>query len=312
MAARDFNIVSEVTGLPLPGALGDMSVSAWEWTGANFAPVAAPPLSEVGGGTYRLTVTDAMEAARTLVLIETGHEPAFALLAIYKPDWSNQFFPVLLVDASASPPVLWSGVAPTITAWTGSITPPLSVAQPGVYAIVPTALDLEEVATGTVTAPAGASPPEWFLAVDVLPPAAPATTQPIALVDFNSRLGIDVATFPDLSDTFMLISGKRAVAEAIYRRLTTPRGSLPFHPDVGVDVRSYLNEDMTLTSMSTLRSDVEQEVKRDERVNDAQVTSTFNTSTESLEIVVQVGTDDGPFRLTLNVTSLTATMLFEE
>ncbi len=56
---------------------------------------------------------------------------------------------------------------------------------------------------------------------------------------------VDVSTFPDLDSSFTLITGRRVIAEAILRRLLTPRGGLAYDPDFGLDVRGWLNEDCT-------------------------------------------------------------------
>ncbi|MEO8876125.1 MAG: hypothetical protein ABI461_11100 [Polyangiaceae bacterium] len=121
-------------------------------------------------------------------------------------------------------------------------------------------------------------------------------------------LGVDVATFPELSDSFQLISGRRAIAENVYRRLTTGRGQMAFHPDAGKDLRQYLNDAMTDARIFAIVADVEAEAKRDERVYDATATGTYSLATSTLLIQLQLVSSAGPFSLVLGVTAAAVTL----
>lgn len=78
--------------------------------------------------------------------------------------------------------------------------------------------------------------------------------------------GIDVSTIPDLDPVFALVSGRDALIQSLVRRLQTPRGALPFNPDDGLDVCDWLHEGQTATQLFRLRSMVEAELLKDERV----------------------------------------------
>ena len=139
--------------------------------------------------------------------------------------------------------------------------------------------------------------------------ATPATSS-------DASLGIDVGSFvgdpAGIDPGFGLISGIDAVAQCVARRLLTPRGTLVDAPDVGIDLRSYLNEAITDAMLSQIRSDVVQEATGDERVLDAAAEVSFDATTGTLTVQVQGDTATGPFQLALAVTSMTATLLQAE
>jgi phage baseplate assembly protein W len=56
----------------------------------------------------------------------------------------------------------------------------------------------------------------------------------------SDPLGIDISATAELNAAFSLVSGRRALAEACIRRLTTPRGGLFYAPNYGTDVREML------------------------------------------------------------------------
>ena len=100
--------------------------------------------------------------------------------------------------------------------------------------------------------------------------------------------GIDVSTIPDLDPVFALVSGREALAQAIVRRLQTPRGALPFNPDDGLDVCGWLHEGRTATQLFRLRSAVEAEVLKDERVLSATCETSWAAGSEALTLRVGV------------------------
>jgi len=156
-----FNVVSKTTGLPIAGAIGTFTLTAWDAFSAIARP--APAVVEIGGGQYQLQPTDLDEAAGVAVLITTGEEPSHWLFAVYKPDRSNQFIPLLFLDAVTG--ARWAGAAPTRTLWTGDpATVPINLA-PGVWVIRPSAQDLLDDAIGLITAAAGAVPPDYLVGV---------------------------------------------------------------------------------------------------------------------------------------------------
>jgi hypothetical protein len=150
----------------------------------------------------------------------------------------------------------------------------------------------------------------------VPPPPVPAPA--VSSVQFQSTLGTssidygsDVLTFPGVDPNLTLSKGGRVLAEALARRLSTPRGSLPFHEDYGLDLRSFLNEAVTSDSLYRLKSAVERECEADERVESASVSLDYNAQTRRLRVRIEATTAQGPFRLTLAVSQVTVELLTE-
>lgn len=117
--------------------------------------------------------------------------------------------------------------------------------------------------------------------------------------------GEDIKTFPDLDPYLRGVSRYRAVAEAVARRLLTPRGLLPHALDEGTDVAQLLDADLSPRELARYESLLAAEAEGDERVRSASVKLSLDEK-EHLHIRVRVDTNDGPFVLVLLVTKLTA------
>lgn len=150
----------------------------------------------------------------------------------------------------------------------------------------------------------------------VPPPPVPAPSA--SSVRFESALvasavdyGSDVLVFPGVDPNLTLSSGGRVLAEALARRLSTPRGSLPFHEDYGLDLRSYLNESVTSDVLYRLKSAIQRECEADERVESASVGLEYDASARRLRVRIEAVTAQGPFRLTLSVSQVTVELLTE-
>lgn len=123
----------------------------------------------------------------------------------------------------------------------------------------------------------------------------------------STDFGTDISTAPDLDESFAPLTGQAAVAESLLRRFQTPRGSLAFHPDDGLDLTEYLHEGVDAAMLYGLKSAIETECLKDERVLEAQ--ASLAHADESLDVAIDVESADGPFRLTLRVTELSVEML---
>jgi hypothetical protein len=121
--------------------------------------------------------------------------------------------------------------------------------------------------------------------------------------------GTDVAAYPDLSETFELVTGSRVVAERLWRRFSTARGGLSFHPNDGFDLRMMLNEGFSSDSLSRARSAIAAEAKKDEAVLDATVTVEYLSASKKLVVTIDGEAADGPFALTMFVTQLSVSLL---
>ena len=120
--------------------------------------------------------------------------------------------------------------------------------------------------------------------------------------------GTDVGGFEDLDSIGSMVSGRRCLAEAIARRITTPRGMLIDNPDYGYDVRYMLLNDYSTAEMAAEIAAIEAECKKDERVVDASAAWSFSVSGELL-IALSITDGEGPFRFVLQVGEATAEVI---
>ncbi len=104
----------------------------------------------------------------------------------------------------------------------------------------------------------------------------------------------------------------RRLIEALYRRFSTERASNPFHPDDGLDLRSFLNDDFSPDQLFALQNAIQREAEKDERVLEVGVALDFNSNTSALTVEISATCAEGPFRMTMVVSSLTSELLFEE
>jgi len=162
--------------------------------------------------------------------------------------------------------------------------------------------------------------PTGVTTVYVTPPAAAVPPAPISTIPkfvlgglaAQTGFGSDVLVFPGLDPNLTLVNDGRVVAEALARRLSTPRGSLPFHPDYGLDLRGYLNDAMTPERLYQLRAAAELECEQDERVQSAEVKASFSLATQSLRVSINVTTNTGDLRFVLNVSQVSVDLLSQE
>jgi hypothetical protein len=125
----------------------------------------------------------------------------------------------------------------------------------------------------------------------------------------DTDLGTDVALTDDLDSVWGVVNGKTNLAMAIYRRLTTTRGALFYDPDYGFSLTDLVNAELSAADISASRGAIIAECKKDERVESANVTLTFNQAMKALDIVVQLDSAIGPFDLVLRATALNVDIL---
>jgi len=90
----------------------------------------------------------------------------------------------------------------------------------------------------------------------------------------------------DLDISFTPISGPRAVAEHVARRLISPPGSYD-DPDWGFDINSWLNANLLPQDLDAFEAAVRNEVLDVEGVDDAEITTTLD-SVAGLVCVVEM------------------------
>lgn len=138
-----------------------------------------------------------------------------------------------------------------------------------------------------------------------------ATPSPASLGVFNPNdpLGTDLSLWPDLDPSGALVSGARCLAQALLRRLTTPRGGLFYDPGYGTDIRDLIGESLATDGADSLAQAIEQEVSQDERVLLATATMTFDQRTNIVAGTLSIQTSSGPFTLVLSVSAVTVSLL---
>lgn len=120
-------------------------------------------------------------------------------------------------------------------------------------------------------------------------------------------LGTDISCTDDIDPTFRLVSGQRCLAEALYRRLITPRGTLLGDPEYGFDLRGLLNDDEL--SPFQVGAGVEAELRKDPRVREVLVEVVADAVAKSLHLTITVTDESGPFLLVLEVTDMSIELL---
>jgi hypothetical protein len=123
------------------------------------------------------------------------------------------------------------------------------------------------------------------------------------LVDF----GTDLSCVSDLTPNMAEVSGNTVLAQAIARRLITPRGRLIDDPNYGYDLSAFLNADLGPGDVGKITANVYAECLKDERVLDAQVS--VSLALNVLTVTVTLSTANGPFTLVLSISSVTTSLL---
>lgn len=119
-------------------------------------------------------------------------------------------------------------------------------------------------------------------------------------------LGIDIHCVDDIDPNFALVSGQKVLAQALARRLITPRGTLLEDPEYGFDLRAFLND---THSAFRVESGIESELLKDERVDDVSATTTYDELSGRLTVEARVTSSEGPFDFILGVTDVTVELV---
>lgn len=128
-----------------------------------------------------------------------------------------------------------------------------------------------------------------------------------------SNFGRDISCTRGLR-TGRFVSGPRLVAEAIYRRLTTPRGTLrggPAEANYGIDLTELVGSAATKRDAAALPGRITTEILKDERIERVEVTVTQSVDgpAVSFAIVIEGETAEGPFALQLLASEVTVELL---
>lgn len=161
----------DAANVPLTG-LTPAFVHYVDRTGTPRTP---PAITELGGGQYGFSPTDADESVGTVFLIDLGatSTPRRVSGAIHTP--TNPFLAWHLEDVAGA---LWTGAAPTVGLWDDFAgvprTPPAVVALATyLFAVTPSTDDLAVDVAFRFDSAAGAQPPYLTGSVEAQPWAAP-------------------------------------------------------------------------------------------------------------------------------------------
>jgi phage baseplate assembly protein W len=110
-----------------------------------------------------------------------------------------------------------------------------------------------------------------------------------------------------LSSPSTMASGFQAVAESIARIWQTTPGQCPDDPAAGENVIDLVNSDLSPRDVAQKQQRLARAAMRDERVLRIVVTLSFGNGT--LSVTGQVLTAAGPFKLVLQVSQVTPTVL---
>lgn len=120
--------------------------------------------------------------------------------------------------------------------------------------------------------------------------------------------GSDVSCITDIDPTGRTVTGRELVAEALVRRLMTPRGRLMGDPDYGLDLRQYVNADMSPRDIASLRSAVVAECEKDERVASADTEATLD-SVGVLTLTIAIELSEEAFALVVSASDVTVQLV---
>ena len=123
-----------------------------------------------------------------------------------------------------------------------------------------------------------------------------------------ANYGTDVAWYPDLDANLRLVSGNYLLAQAIWQRLSTPRGTFPWDTEYGLDVRGLLNATIGPNTIPSWQRQIANECEKDERVLSVTVTITLFAN-DTMQIGIDGIGSAGPFTATLGVTRVTTALL---
>ncbi len=117
--------------------------------------------------------------------------------------------------------------------------------------------------------------------------------------------------------TARLVSGRTAVAQSIYRRLTTPRGTLRGSEEAaayGLDLSELVGAIGYPAAIGALPGRIEAELAKDDRIADSSATvDAFTDSSGAIFLIVTIDVllhdEADSFPLTLKVTDVTTELL---
>jgi hypothetical protein len=111
-----------------------------------------------------------------------------------------------------------------------------------------------------------------------------------------AELGSDLGGVLDVDPALSVVSGRKALAQAVARRCSTPNGQLLWDVSYGYDLRGEVG---AIVEASTVEGNIRTQCLLEEEVEDAEVTVTLDQATKTLRAVVRLTDGDGPFTFTI-------------
>jgi hypothetical protein len=126
--------------------------------------------------------------------------------------------------------------------------------------------------------------------------------------------GSDTDCAVDLPLRDAQVTGRKNLANALVRRLQTPRGALAEiedDPDYGLDVRQLVGAGLTRAQVARWQAEIAAECAKDERVVSASVVLTFVREMQriTIEIEIMPVNESVPLTLVLAVAALTVEVM---
>ena len=120
--------------------------------------------------------------------------------------------------------------------------------------------------------------------------------------------GSDLSCLNDLDPSMLETSGLHMLAQALCRRLITPRGTLIDDANYGFDLRQFLGDDLAPADVARISAGVDAELVKDERVAASQTTAGLLSGV--LTVSTAVTPSSGPnFQLVVAVSAVTVALL---
>ena len=121
--------------------------------------------------------------------------------------------------------------------------------------------------------------------------------------------GNDIDCVSDLTFTMREVSGAEMMAQSMARRLQVTRGELFYAPEYGFNLLQLVSG--IAPPERSLNGSIENELLKDDRVEDVEADAVFDSLAETLTVhVVGIGAF-GPFDLTISISNLTVELLRE-
>lgn len=129
----------------------------------------------------------------------------------------------------------------------------------------------------------------------------------------NLGFGRDISCTKSLR-TGRFSNGPRLVAEALFRRFTTPRGMLrggDEEQNYGLDLTEMVGAATSAADAASLPGRIRAEAKKDERIDSVEVTVTTSQNGPATSHVISIAgtTAQGDFTLVLGISDVTVELL---